>query len=95
MKKKQKDLGNINGDAALQDLARSFPSTKHEKEKTRPEKEHPLTVRIPMYVAQELRKAYAETGKSQRLIVLEALKAWGIPVKKRDLRPKRRSPQKI
>ena len=96
MSKSNKNLGAINADAALQELAESFPSTrptalaKTPSKASSPEVEHPLTVRIPMYVAKELRRAHAETGKSHRLIILEALKRWGLPVHDDDLAERRR-----
>ena len=57
------------------------------------EPEHPLTVRIPQYVAKALRLRYAETGKSQRTLVLEALKASGIKVHDEDLLERKRGPK--
>ncbi len=97
MAKNKKNLGSINADAALHDLAESFPSTnvqpravKAATPQSAQEPEHPLTVRIPMYLAQEMRRAHAETGKSHRLIVLEALKQWGLPVREDDLTERRR-----
>jgi hypothetical protein len=95
---KGKNLGAIDGDAALRDLAQNFPSAKPTPQPARQvaaknqEPEHPLTVRIPTYVAKEIRRAHAETGKSHRIIVLEALKRWGIPVKDEDLIERRIRP---
>jgi hypothetical protein len=95
---KTKNLGAIDGDAALRDLAQNFPSAKPAPQPTRQvtaksqEPEHPLTVRVPAYVAKELRRAHAETGKSHRIIVLEALKRWGIAVKDEDLVERRSRP---
>ncbi len=97
MAKAKRNLGAISADAALHDLAESFPSTKSTRRPvksapslTSQEPEHPLTVRIPMYVATGMRRAHAETGKSHRIIVLEALKAWGISVRDDDLVERRR-----
>ncbi len=97
MVKNKKNLGAINAESALHDLAESFPSTKVQPRAVKSaapraaqEPEHPLTVRIPMYLAQEMRRAHAETGKSHRLIVLEALKQWGLPVREDDLSERRR-----
>lgn len=95
---KAKNLGAIDGDAALHDLAKNFPSAKPTPQPARQapvknqEPEHPLTVRIPTYVAKEMRRAHAETGKSHRIIVLEALRQWGIPVKDEDLVERRVRP---
>jgi hypothetical protein len=101
----KKELGAINADDALKELATHYPSTTPQSQRLvesapqpanaptcKPEAEHPLTVRIPMSVATELRMAHAQTGKSQRLIVLEALKAWGIPVADEELVERRRGP---
>lgn len=100
----KRDLGAINADEALKELATNFPSTTPQPKK-QPESigrpgealreednvpEHALTVRIPMSVATELRMAHARTGKSHRLIVLEALRTWGIPVREEDLVDRRK-----
>lgn len=83
--------------AALDQLAESLPSAQPETTKkakvstSRKVADSPLTVKIPDYVHKELKITAATTGKTQREILLEALKQWGIDVDDADILDRRKS----
>ena len=84
---------------ALESLAEQYPKTQPDKGKRPPTKikpakvepDSPLTVKIPGYVHRALKIKSAETGKTQREILLEALKGWGIEVDDSDIIDRRKA----
>lgn len=84
--------------AALGQLAEELPSaqseaTKKAKGTIKPieSEDSPLTVKIPDYVHRDLKIQAATTGKTQRQILLEALKMWGVDVKEDDIIDRRKA----
>lgn len=85
---------------ALDQLAESLPSTQSDVTRkakvatsltSRKAPDSPLTVKIPDYVHKELKIQAATTGKTQREILLEALKLWGLEVEDGDIIDRRKS----
>lgn len=83
--------------AALGQLAEGLPSSQSEaaKQSKRPSSrkapDSPLTVKIPDYVHKALKIQAATTGKTQREILLEGLKLWGIKVEDDDIIDRRKT----
>ena len=81
--------------SALDGIAEQFPSTQPEKatkvKSKSAEPDSPLTVKIPAYVHKDLRVKAATTGKTQREILLESLKQWGITVHEDDISDRRKA----
>lgn len=73
--------------SALESLAETQIGTKSERDKAKKKDatDSPLTVKIPAYVHTALKVQSATIGKTQRQIILEALKEWGIDVKQEDI----------
>lgn len=73
--------------AALESLAETQIGTQSDKERAKKKNaaDSPLTVKIPAYVHTALKVQSATLGKTQRQIILEALKGWGIDVKEEDI----------
>ena len=85
---------------ALEPLAEQYPRTQPDKvgggntrkaKLASTESDSPLTVKIPAYVHRSLKIKSAETGKTQREILLEALRKWGIEVRDADITDRRKS----
>ncbi|MGB7416268.1 MAG: hypothetical protein WA902_18845 [Thermosynechococcaceae cyanobacterium] len=86
---------------ALDTLADGLPKTQSETAKKAQNKskvpsrrkapDSPLTVKIPDYVHKALKIQAATTGKTQREILLEALKLYGIDVEDDDIIDRRKS----
>ncbi len=57
----------------------------------RPEKDVTITLRIPPYIAKDLKIKAATADKTQREFILEGLKLMGIDVKDEDIADRRKS----
>ena len=92
---KNNNLGDIDV-TALEGLASNLPTTqpapiKDKPSKDKAEKDVTITLRIPPYIAKDLKIKAATADKTQREFILEGLKLMGIDVKDEDIADRRKS----